>query len=42
MPSVPAPDPNAAAMRDASPYPVDAPITSTFLGPFLIGPFAFT
>ena len=42
MPSVPAPPPKAAVMRDASPYPVDAPITRTRLGALLMGPWACT
>ena len=30
--------PKAAAIREESPYPVELPITRTFLGPFEIGP----
>src|SRR5690606_11504871 len=41
-PMVAAPEPNAALMCEAIPNPVDAPITNTFLGPFLISPFDFT
>ncbi len=41
-PRVLAPDENAGTMRDASPYPVDDPMTRTFLGPSATGPFAFT
>src|SRR5690606_41947244 len=40
-PIVAAPDPNALAMREDSPNPVEAPITSTCLAA-LIGPFDFT
>src|SRR5690606_37116792 len=41
-PIVAASDPNAAEIRDAKPKPVEAPITSTFLGPLAIFPFDFT
>ena len=37
-PIVAAPEPNAAVMREARPYPVDAPSTSTRLGPSAISP----
>ncbi|MNL15408.1 hypothetical protein D3C87_1363930 [compost metagenome] len=40
-PTVAAPDPNALVILEARPNPVEAPITSTFLGPF-IAPLDFT
>ena len=40
-PTVAAPEPKALLMREASPKPVEAPITSTLFGP-LIFPFDFT
>ena len=35
-PSVLAPEENAGTIRDARPYPAEAPMTNTFLGPFSI------
>ncbi|MNR41161.1 hypothetical protein D3C85_1595160 [compost metagenome] len=40
-PMVEASEPKAAAILEAKPKPVEAPITNTFLGP-LIAPFDFT
>ena len=41
-PMVAASDPNAAAILEDKPKPVEAPMTKTFLGPFLILPLDFT